>query len=229
MALDPDMSFWINSLIFNKLADICPSLSLNGQDRKVYDICIKDFKNYIIYLDNNHLRIESNSSSMSPLDEIVSIMMGDTGLTQNLETTNEITEFVDMWVHWWFRKWTERTKIVLNKKDLPQQSTNPQMGKIPFTSVEQDEFMRALTDKLIQYGEICCTQIIAESLFKKDIEIAIAAGEKEWKMQEKLNFLSKLRREAKEVSYTHGPLVFIHPDDYFKLREWRNDGTNKIV
>lgn len=229
MALDANMGFWINTLIFNKLADICPTLSLNGSDRKVYDICIKDFKNYIIYLERNHMKLEDIASQTSPLDEIVSIMMGDIdggSLVQNLKGTKEMVEFVDMWVKWWFRKWVQRTKIILNNKDVPTLIKAVSLTNSPFTAEEKEDFFGTLTDKLIQYGEICCTQIIAESLFQKAVE---SSQKKEWKLEEKVNFISKLQRDAREISYTHGPLVFIRPDNYFRLGEWRNDDANKIV
>lgn len=228
MALNPDMTFWINTLIFNKLDEICPLLSLNGEDRKVYDICKQDFQNYIRYLDGNHLKMEDSSlpTPVSPIEEVISIMLGGIGLTQNLESTKEITEFVDMWVHWWFRKWVQRTKIVLNEKDLPLDSSKA-MSFLPniFSGEEHQEFIRALIDKLIQYGEICCTQIMANAMFKKAVEMA---NKKEWTIQDKLNFLCKLQREAKQITYTHGPLIFIRPDNYYKLREWRDD-VGKIV
>lgn len=231
MALNQDMTFWINTLIFNKLDEICPLLSLNGEDRKVYDICKQDFQNYIRYLDDNHLKVEDGPlpTPTSPIEEVISIMFGGIGLTQNLESTKEITEFVDMWVHWWFRKWIQRTKIILNEKDLPLDSSKT-TSFLPniFSGEERQELIKALTDKLIQYGEICCTQIIADAMFKKIIEAASATNKREWTIQDKLNFLCKLQREARQISYTHGPLVFVRPDNYYKLREYRDD-SNKIV
>jgi len=236
MTLNADMSFWVNTLIFNKLDEICPSLSLNGEDRKVYDICKQDFANYIKYLDGNHLRMENsplfNSEPMSPIDEMISIMINETGgLVQNLENTKEMAEFVDMWVRWWMRKWTQRTKIIFNSKDLPPESLKS-MSFTPnmFTSEEHEDCMRALIDKLIQYGEICCTKIMADALFKKGLDAANIINRREWTLQDKLNLLSKLQREARQMSYTHGPLVFIRPDyNYYKLREWRDDGANRII
>lgn len=232
MAIDPNMTFWINGLIFTKLAEICPSLNLNGEDRKVYDICRQDFKNYINYLDSNHLRMEEISvPSISPLDEMISVMIGETGLTQNLESTKEVAEFIDMWVHMWLKKWVQRTKILFNNKDLPSDFSKAPATFLPdiFSAEEFTELMRAVTDKLIQYGEICCTQIMADALFKKQIDAANAASKREWTTQDKLNFLTKLQREAKMMSYTHGPLIFIRPDNYYKVREWRDDGASRIV
>jgi hypothetical protein len=84
-----------------------------------------------------------------------------------------------------------------------------------------------MTDKLIQYGEICCSSILAEALFKKDIQ---ASQKTEWTTQEKINLISRLQREAREITFTHGVLVFIKPDRSYGLREWRDSGNaNKII
>lgn len=229
------MKFWINTLIFNKLSDICPTLSLNGSDRRVYNICIKDFKNYVQYLDRNHLRIENKTPATQTwldgsmnVDDIISVMMGDGGLTQNLESTKEVTEFVDMWVHWWFQKWTKRTKVIFNDKDMPFNTSKAvSMISCPFTAEEKEELMAVFVDELIRYGEICCTEIVGESLFQKAVD---SSQKKEWKLEDKVNFISRLQRDAREISYTHGPLVFIKADaNYYKLREWRDTNSNDVI
>jgi hypothetical protein len=81
--------------------------------------------------------------------------------------------------------------------------------------------------QLIKYGEISCTQILADNLLKKAIDDMRGK-----ELQDKIGLISKLQRQVKEISYTHGPLVFIKPDEnYFKLREWRDDNFagNKII
>ena len=51
MSITPDMSFWVNTLIATKLKEVCSSLDLNVQDRKVLDTCLRDFRNYTVYLE----------------------------------------------------------------------------------------------------------------------------------------------------------------------------------
>lgn len=232
MALSADMTFWINSLIFNRLANICPDLSLNGEDRKVYEICMKDFRDFANYLERNHPKVDEGlpieDYPQTVMEEIVSFVIDNiSGLPQTLRSTQEITEFINMWVKWWWRKWQERTKIILNEKDLPKSATvNISTLASTFTPEEHKGVIVAVADKLIQYGEICCVFIMADALFIKAFE---DANKKEWTLQDKLNLISKLQRTAKEVAYTHGPLVFLRPDNYFKFREWRSDGANKII
>jgi hypothetical protein len=148
---------------------------------------------------------------------------------QNLQTTKEITEFVDMWVKMWWKKWVERTKIIMSPDQMPKHTISLS-GGVPlgsFTPEERDELLGVTIMRFIQYGEICCTQILGENLVKKAIEEMRGK-----ELKDKLALISKLQRQAKEISYVHGPLVFIKPDEnYFKLREWRDDNFagNKII
>jgi hypothetical protein len=242
MTLSPDMTFWINTLIFNELDKICPSLSLNGEDRKVYEICIQDFRNYIGYLERNHQKLDESENQelkihqgehsfaeVRDLEDVLSILITNRlyGLHEDLQGTKEIAEFIHVWVQWWWRKWQERTKILFNEKDIPVHITGTALNlSMIFTPEEYKELMQTVTDKLIQYGEICCGEIIADGLLKKDIQ---TNQKTEWSVQDKIQFIPRVQREAREMSFTHGPLVFIKPKKGYGLREWRDDGANKIV
>jgi hypothetical protein len=225
MAISTDMSFWLNTFIFNKLSEICPSLSLNGADRKIYEVCIRDFRNFVAYLGATHEKIEGESCLEMPQGQAISIILGSiNGIVQSLELTKDVTEFVSVWVGMWWKKWQERTKIILSENDMPMQPPQVFFSDNVLKSEENDDLIKATVNKLIQCGEICCTEIIAEALLKK------AIGERpRWTLQDKVNLISRLQREAKVISYTHGPLIFLRPDNYFKLREWRDDNANQIV
>jgi len=230
MALNIDMRFWINTLIFNNLAEICPLLSLTGEDRKVYEICIEDFKNYTEYLDRNHMSVDKQiSQEFLPsqqviMEEIISLIVENFGVTKNLQDIKDTEEFVHFWVQSWWKKWQYRTKIIF--KDQPHMiNVNSHFTVNDFTGEELNELTHVVTDRLIQCGEICCVNIMADALIKKDIQ---AAQKSEWTVQDKLNLIPRLQREVKEMSYTHGPLVFIKANKSYGLREWR-DGSNKII
>jgi hypothetical protein len=240
-----DTNFWINTLIFNKLSDISPLMNLKTEDRRVFDICCRDFKNYLHYINTNHLKVEDEDDSIQkpldnpiptqeivPQDFLITIINNINGvigtLHHDLQNTKEISDFLDVWISWWWRKWTERTKVILRAEDAPKNTIAASLNWSPvgLSQEERVDFTGIIVDKLIQYGEICCTQIIAESLITK------AVGEiKSWTIENKIQLISKLQRQAKTISFTHGVLIFLRPDNYFKLREFRDDGTaaNKIV
>lgn len=227
MALSSDMSFWINTLLFKKLSEVCPSLSLNGEDRRVYEILIHDFKDYLRYLSENFMKVEEERNKINV--QIIEII-GDyprISLAQNLMDTKEMAEFVNSWVPMWFKKWQQRTKIIFGKEDLPKSVISLRMNlSNELTADEYEDVELALKNKLIQYGEICCVDIMANSLLKKELE---EHGGKEMSLQDKVNLIPRMQRIAKDMSYKHGPLVFVKPDKDYYLREFRDDGTSKIV
>lgn len=205
---------------------MCSTLNLNGEDRRIFEICCKDFKNYMLYLKDSYKKIDENTTQELPPETLVSILIGDIGgVYQSLQSTKEVSEFLDAWIGWWWRKWQQRTKIVFNKEDMHKSVISADINiAINLSLEERDELTRIMTNTLIKYGEISCTQIIADALIKKTVE-----DMKTSKMEDKLQLISKLQRQAREVSYTHGALVFLTLDNYFKLREWRNTNSNNVI
>lgn len=226
MSITPDMSFWVNTLIATKLKEVCSSLDLNVQDRKVLDTCLRDFRNYTVYLEHNHLKVEEeDEQNMFAYGSLALVITQQGVMYQNLKTTKETAEFVDMWVKMWWKKWLERTKIVVSNDQLPKNALRMGGGppSVAFSPEEMDELLGVTIMKLIQYGEICCTQILGDNLVKKAI-----ADMKGKELPDKLNLIAKLSRQAKEICYIHGTLIFIKPDEnYYKMREWR-DGDSSV-
>lgn len=229
MALDADMTRWVNLQIFDKLAACCEMMNLNGSDRKVYEMCRNDFWNYITFLETNYAKYESidikKSVSMEfHVEQNYGVVNVFTYVSE--EETKEIEEFVSLFVKQWWKKYHERCKIVFHVEREPLKT----LGEFPvnaFTAEEQKEICREVTNAFIKNGEICCPSILAEQIFKKKVE---TSKRKDWKTEDKLNLLSQLTREAKQISYTHGTLIFIKAGKDFYTREWRNDGSvNKIV
>ena len=97
-----------------------------------------------------------------------------------------------------------------------------------FSEDEIEDIKKAVVQTLIKSGEICCTEILTDSLFKK--LLGEYSEKTKWTQETKLNFMASIIREAKRISRTHGPLIFIKPDKrYYKLREFRDDGASSTV
>lgn len=230
MTLDPNMSNWISMRIYDELSKCCGMLCLDGADRRIYELCMKDFWDYMGYLKRNHQKIEDENPQTNSMVEfrIEQNIFGYTTIHAEIKGVNskEVDEFVHMFVQQWWKKYHERTKIVF-KVDEKLQRLMDMKAPFDFTETERQEILGILTDHYIKYGEICCPSILADQLFKRTVE---ADTRKTWTVNDKINLIAQLKREVKEISYTHGPLIFIKPDKQFFLKEWRNDGTNnKIV
>jgi hypothetical protein len=193
---------------------------LRGEDHKIYEICVKDFKNYVIYLTRTHEKI-GDAPTMGQPTNLILLAMNDSG-NGVYENTKEVSGFLDVWVNLWYKKWQERTKVIFEAPKFGFSNG----GKLGVLSSEELMDLIGITiDKLIQHGEICCTQIIASELIKK------AVGDmKENTTTEKLMLVSKLQRQAKEMSYIHGPLVFFCLNKISNMREWRDtDSDTNII
>lgn len=230
MALNADMSSFVNLKIFDELAKCCDAMNLNGADRKVYEMCMDDFWHYIGFLQRNYVKVEeenlTNPSIMEfHINQYVGVISFRTYMSG--QESKDIDEFVHMFVQRWWRKYHERCKIVFNTEREPLKTLGEFPVKQNFTQREQNEICEVVTDAYIKNGEICCSSILADQMFKRTVE---SSRKKVWKPEDKINLVSQLTREAKYISYTHGTLIFIKAGKDFYAREWRDDeNSNKIV
>lgn len=228
MSLISTKSLYINTLVFNALSKCSDLMNLNGEDHKVYEYCLKDFWDYSDYLERNHynenredmLCLEDTQTSVN---DFINMIMKLDEVSQNEIT--EVSEFINVWVQLWWKKWQYRTKIIF--KDEPQMvNVGAHFSQVDISPDERKEIITMAIDKLIQYGEICCPSIFAENLFKVQSQ---QVQNKSWTIADKINFTSKMQREAKNLSSLSGPLLFLHINkEFLKIREYRDD-ANKVV
>lgn len=219
---------WISLLIMDELQKIEPALNLQREDQRLLQICCADFRNYSDYLGRTSVASEDSM----PSDAVVEINLttGDCHIEEDKET-EKIVEFIQMWVKGWWRKYKERVQVTIMKSPPFELSKTRQKGirmMYKFTGEEISDINKAIIQALIKNGEICCTEILADSLFKS---VLGRYSEKiKWTQEKKLNFMASVIREAKRMSYVHGPLVFIKPDKkYYELREFRDDNATSVV
>lgn len=126
----------------------------------------------------------------------------------------------------WWKKYKQRVKLTFEIKHQKQSLDLAEKGKLEianqFTFEERHDIISMLTDTFMKYGEYCMARLLAENLFQRTIG---SATKKTWSQEEKINLVTQMRREAKNISYIHGTLLYIQPNlKLYGLREWRNDG-----
>lgn len=209
------------------LKKIEPSLELQGRDQRLLHICCADFKNYSDYLEENSMNSEGIMPSSVAME--VDLTTGDYRVEENDET-EEIVEFVQMWVKGWRKKYLERVQITVKKFPSFKSSKTRERGArmmSNFSKEEIDGIKKAIVRTLIKNGEICCTDILTDASFKA--VLGRYSKEGEWTPEKKLNFMSSIIREVKRMSHTRGVLVFIKPDKrYYELREFRDDSPQPL-
>lgn len=213
---------WINLLIMDGLKQIEPSLDLQKADRKLLQICCADFRNYSDYLEKTS--VDSEGSMPSGVAVEINLATGDC-YVEGTEWSKEVVEFIQMWIKGWWKKYKERVQVMIVQSPRFKPSKTRQKGTImmrEFSEEEIGDITKAVVQTLIKSGEICCTEILADNLFKSIL--GRHSGKVKWTSEKKLNFMASVIREAKRMSRTHGPLVFIKPDKkYYELREFRDD------
>jgi len=196
---------WANVAILKALSDAESSLELMRADSKILHLCMQDFGKYMIWFQDNNTKIRTKLH------------------------VKESVEFVTTWVGLWWKKYKQRVKIQLaksKKKDIVL--TRGEMHLRHFSVKERDSIINELVNEFIKNGEICCSTILANAIFRRIL--GRHSKSKKWDLNAKVNLLSMLKREVRMISRTSGYLIFLVPTkDYYRLREYRNDGSSPIV
>jgi hypothetical protein len=223
---------WINTIIMDELSKIEPLLNLAGDDHKLLQICCNDFWDYATYLQRNFQRIASdNAKQDTPLVQEFHIEADEFGNyavsevvfeSMNIE---EVLECVQLFVKTWWRKYKQRVKITF---EIKKQDSLTEKGRTVvqnhFTLEETHDIVTILTDTFLRCGEYCMAKLLAENLFQRTIG---QSAKEKWSQEDKINLVTQMRREAKNISYLHGALMFIKPDlKLYGLREWRDSNAN---
>jgi len=218
---------WVGLIITDKLQKLEPTFNIDASDRdKVANMCRADFWEYATWLQKTFPKLDDSYDAEVDLPDntqTVEIIASDYGMFVGLSSTQQIVDFVESFVSRWWKKYKERVKLLLNPPKLDKFALEG-IQKIPeiFTAKEQEEILNEITNQLIRWGEICMPRKMADTLFKRTVGQFV---KKDWKVEDKINIMNNLVREARRVAYTHGHLVFITPSKDYYLREYRDSGA----
>lgn len=135
------------------------------------------------------------------------------------EKTGELEEFVDLWSGTWLKKWNERVKLILERKDLRRwNKTGRLLDKAePLWRQlkNRGEVKDLVIESLIKNGEICGTSILAEDMLK--VEIGLSTEKNDYASEEEhiLNVVNNVLGKVRRVSRKRGPLIYIKVNKSF--------------
>jgi hypothetical protein len=186
---------------------------------------------YIDFLHETYPEIQTETKDVvyngsvigSVKDDIIDFSLG---VPLYSDVAKDLDGFTRMFVHKWWKKYQTRVKIVFN---LPPKAVEMQNMAMPnaFTKEEEEEIIKSVRHKLMQYGEVCCTLPMAQNMLHVHVK---NAQRKEWTIENKVNLRTTLIRHAKEVAYSHGVVLFIKPDlKKAHLNEFRDDNAAKVM
>ena len=190
------------SMLLKKIEEAEPSLDLQGADRKVLQIAIQDFNNYLNFssnFENKETNILDQTRRIEQLRE---------------EDSVEFDSFLSVWSGIWLKKWKQRINLLIGKqraKDTSKTFGNTSKDESLWTKLKcKEEIIKIVVSALIRNAEICGTQVIAENIVKI-VTCKISSQDINSKEQV-LRILNNALRRASEIAQTTGPLIAIKVD-----------------
>lgn len=183
----------IETLIADKIKKIDSTLDLQGSDRKLFKFACQDFANYMKfkYKSANNLSFEEKAEKFSK------------------KKLSELESFLSIWTTSWIKKWQERVKLLVGnqrKAEFSDLKKTREEAQPAWETLDcKEELIEIVQSALINNGEICGTQILAEHVLKTEL----AKDDLEFDNAKTVEFLGNVLRRARVISQTSGPLMFM--------------------
>lgn len=193
---------FLEIMLGEKLKEADSALDVTGSDRKVLQVACQDFTNFLKF----HWNLIGKEASQCELVEKLEKLFK--------EDSDELEEFLAVWVGIWLRKWKERVKLLIGGQNANKwrkvsktlKSAEPLWRKVE----RKQELQEVVIATLIRNGEICGTEILSENLLKMEL------GEKRVrKLEDKERIFTAVNnslRKAREMAQSKGPLIFVKID-----------------
>ena len=199
----------VEKIISTKLLAAEPTIDILGADKKMLQTVQQDFANYAKFkfpTENKDLNWNLKFKQLTK------------------EDANEVEAFLSIWMEKWLNKWKQRVKLVLENKQQERQRPNPDKTKdgpnsgFKWKSPEQkQEMLDMMISTLIKNDEICCTQLLAENLLKR--EINRSRHEQTSEREHVFSLLNSALRRAREIAQINSALVFVKVESsYFSTK-----------
>ncbi len=193
---------FVETTLSKKIKEAEPTLDILGADRKVLQVAVQDFMNYLNFyrnLENKETNFEYQVKQLEQLQK---------------EERTEFDSSLAVWSSIWLRKWKERVNLSIGKQIAKQSckaSENNSKDESLWTKLEcKQELIGIVASALIKNAEICGTQIIAENIVK--METCKSSGQDVNSKEQILKILSNSLRSARETTQKLGPLIAIQVD-----------------
>jgi len=140
-------------------------------------------------------------------------------LEQTIEKEpKDFKAFLNFWVGLWLEKWRERVKFLSSSPKIPPSHLERirKAKKIWEGMEHRKELRKMVTRKLMNHGEICMVEAIAENLIIEEIarRIRSTADVQEHILVDPLNILNNLSCRIDRLSKEKGPLIYLNVRPY---------------
>jgi hypothetical protein len=151
--LDSSKKFIVMSLLTRELKRAIPELNLHGPERSLLDFAYQDLKTC--------LKTKWKDVSSTEIEENLKVE----------DRQEELNEFLKVWIPQWLEKWRERVTLCqkLPFFSLEHAKTKRKAAKLFKRMENWQELKKLITQKLIDKGEVCMTEMLAENLIVEEI------------------------------------------------------------
>jgi len=179
----------IEQMISEKIQKLDSTPNAQAHDRKVIHLAYKDFLNYM----KSRINTNGKFDIEDKLEKIA------------LKESMEFDAFLTYWTSMWIKKWQERVKLVIGRNNGQEKSITQKPENITLANHLKEEVINAVTYTLINNGEICGTEIIAENIINQELNKEMDLTDK----KQAVTFLQNVIQAACNTAKTSGPLMFI--------------------
>ena len=151
--LDSSKKFVVMSLLARELKTEIPELDLYGQERSLLDFAYHDLETC--------LKTNWKDVSSTEIEEAL----------KTEDRQEELNEFLKVWTPKWLEKWRERVTFCqkLPHFSLEHAKTKRKATKLFKYMEKGQELKKRVTQKLIDEGEVCMAEMLAENLIIEEI------------------------------------------------------------
>jgi predicted transcriptional regulator len=148
-SLNQVIVFWLAKELEKEI----PDLDLYGAERKLLDFACKDLEAW--------LEVKREDANATEIEKISDVR----------ENQEEIKAFLKVWTSQWLEKWRERVTLCQKMPtfSLKQVKRKKKAKKLLELMEEGHELKKYVVQKLVNQGEICMSELIAENLVIEQI------------------------------------------------------------
>lgn len=159
-SLNPVIMFWVAE----ELEQAIPGLDLRESEKRLLDFACKDLETW--------LTIKIGDANSNEIEKALNVR----------DNQEEIKAFLKVWTERWLEKWRERVTLCQKMPAFSiKRVKRKKRAKIIFNRMEKREALKKLvTQKLINQGEVCMPELIAENLVIEQIEHRLNMKTKQW-------------------------------------------------
>ena len=153
VALDSSNRFVVMSLLARELKREIPEIDLYGQERSLLDFAYHDLQTC--------LKTKWKDVSSNEIEEAL----------KTEDRQEELNEFLKVWIPQWLEKWRERVTLCqkLPHFSLEHAKTKRKATKLFKYMEKRQELKKRVAQKLIDEGEVCMAEMLAENLIIEEI------------------------------------------------------------